>query len=308
LTFQATNLEPFKNMNFASLKPTPVGASIAKIEQVNQFAKDYFKHHQQKVVEYLVRRGLTLENINCFELGWVGNHFQTVARAAGFTSLELLESGFLTKSLNGQSRDRFFQRLMFPIHNLLGEVCGFAGRTLTEAVPKYLNSPETSLFHKSEHLYGIYTAQQAIESSGEVILVEGYLDAILMQQYGFNNTVAIMGSYLSTAQSQLLNTLGVTRAILFFDSDSAGLEATQKSLTKQYPFEVFTTTLQRFNDCAEALSNGDTNAISEALQQKVTAFESRVSSAKTSKALFHIMLEEVEKSKDLQLEVLKYLN
>src|SRR5699024_5496269 len=126
----------------------------------------------------------------------------------------------------GSRYDRFRGRIMFPIRDRLGRIAGFAGRILGSGEPKYLNTPETAIFHKGALLYGLDVAAQALRDSGEAVIVEGYMDVIALHQAGFTNAMATLGTALTQEHADLLSRLEVDRLYLAFDADEAGQRAT----------------------------------------------------------------------------------
>ncbi len=183
---------------------------------------------------YVARRRLNAETVERFRLGyslpsWDGirNHLT----GQGYTVEELIAAGLLVfKEETGSTYDRFRNRLMIPIRDLKGRVIGFGARTLDpEGVPKYLNSPQTTLFDKSRILFGLDMARQAIRRLDYVVIVEGYMDVMQAQQAGFANVVAQMGTALTEAQLQQLQRY-THRLILALDPDTAGLQATLRGI------------------------------------------------------------------------------
>ncbi len=160
---------------------------------VNAFALAYFRENLSGPgLEYFRRRGLTDETIEKFELGYAPDGWDGLlkrARTRGLTERQLLEAGLLSENVeSGRVYDRFRGRVMFPIRDHLGRLCGFGGRVLGDEKPKYLNTPETEAFRKGELLYGLNFAREGVREGGsrsELIVVEGYMDVIAMHQAGF---------------------------------------------------------------------------------------------------------------------------
>ena len=214
---------------------------------VSEFAQKHFKEMLWETelgkaigLSYFKERGFTEETIKKFELGycldqWDG--FTHVALDSGY-KLEFLEKTGLTivkedanNPNNPKKFDRFKGRVMFPIHSLSGRVLGFGGRILTndKKAAKYLNSPESEIYHKSKVLYGIYHAKQAIAKEDNCYLVEGYTDVIQFQQRGINNVVSSSGTALTPEQIRLINRLTKNITVLF-DGDAAGLRASLRGI------------------------------------------------------------------------------
>ena len=181
---------------------------------------------------YLTTRGLSPEHCRAFRLGYSPSAWRTLsdaARAKGFSERELLDAGLVVPGSKGASYDRFRGRLMFPLTDERGRVLGFGARTLGDDKPKYLNSPETPLYHKSEALFGLDKAKAAAVKDDRIFVVEGYTDVLALVQSGVENVVASMGTAFTEAQLRRIARL--TRNLyLCFDADAAGLGAMQRAL------------------------------------------------------------------------------
>lgn len=212
---------------------------------VSEYAQKYFEKtlwHSEpgKAIglSYFKERGFTDNTIKKFGLGYNPDQWEAFTKEAlgeGY-KLEYLEKTGLTivKEQQGQERktfDRFKGRVMFPIHSMSGRVLGFGGRILTndKKAAKYLNSPESDIYHKSKVLYGIYFAKQAIAKEDNCFLVEGYTDVIQMNQAGIENVVASSGTALTPEQIRLINRLTNNITVLF-DGDAAGLRASLRGV------------------------------------------------------------------------------
>lgn len=208
---------------------------------VSEFAQRYFhdvllNSEEGKAIglTYFRERGFTLETIKKFGLGYSPEAYDAFSKEAlgkGY-KLEFLESTGLT--INREDRgvaDRFRARVMFPIHSMSGRVLGFGGRTLSsdKKIAKYLNSPESEIYHKSKVLYGIFQARQAIAKQDNCYLVEGYTDVIQFHQSGIENVVASSGTALTPDQIRLVNRLTKNITVLF-DGDAAGLRASLRGI------------------------------------------------------------------------------
>ncbi|MFK8281402.1 DNA primase [Capnocytophaga cynodegmi] len=202
---------------------------------VSEFAQKYFEETLLNTEEgkaigltYFKERGFTLETIKKFHLGYSPNEwtaFTDTALNKGY-QLEFLEKTGLTIVKEDKKFDRFKGRVMFPIHSMSGRVLGFGGRILTQdkKAAKYLNSPESEIYHKSKILYGIFHAKQAIAKADNCYLVEGYTDVIQLHQKGIENVVASSGTALTPEQIRLINRL-TTNITMLYDGDAAGLRA-----------------------------------------------------------------------------------
>ena len=207
---------------------------------VSEFAKNYFQDALINTEEgkaigytYFKERGFTNETIKKFSLGYspeAWDAFTKEALGKGY-KLEFLESTGLTIPRDDRPFDRFKGRVMFPIQSMSGRVLGFGGRILTndKKAAKYLNSPESDIYHKSKVLYGIYQAKQAIAKQNNCFLVEGYTDVIQFNQTGIENVVSSSGTALTPDQIRLINRLTKNVTVLF-DGDVAGLRASIRGI------------------------------------------------------------------------------
>lgn len=181
--------------------------------------------------DYLGDRQLSEEVVTSFALGyspddWHG--FEKFARAKGFAPAEAAQAGLLVKNDKGNIYDRFRGRLMFPIKNLSGQVIAFGARTLTGDDPKYLNSSESPIYVKGDHLYGLFQARRAIAHLKEALLTEGYTDVLSLHQFGFNNACGVLGTALTESQVRRLAGF-CSQVALVFDGDGAGRKAALRS-------------------------------------------------------------------------------
>lgn len=202
---------------------------------VNDFANDYFQKtlhqtDQGKAIglSYFKERGFTEGTIKKFQLGYSLDEWESFTKAAlsGGYNIDFLEKTGLTIVKETKQFDRFKGRVMFPIHSMSGRVLGFGGRILIndKKAAKYLNSPESDIYHKSKILYGLYFAKQSIAKEDNCYLVEGYTDVIQFVQRGINNVVSSSGTALTPDQIRLINRL-TNNVTLLFDGDAAGLRA-----------------------------------------------------------------------------------
>ncbi len=212
---------------------------------VSEYASKYFEKTLWETepgkaigLTYFKERGFTNDTIKAFSLGYSPNEWEAFTKKAqddGY-QLEFLEKTGLTivkEQLGGENKkfDRFKGRVMFPIHSMSGRVLGFGGRILSndKKAAKYLNSPESDIYHKSKVLYGIYFAKQSIAKEDSCYLVEGYTDVIQMYQRGIKNVVASSGTALTPEQIRLINRLTKNITVLF-DGDAAGLRASLRGI------------------------------------------------------------------------------
>jgi len=204
-----------------------------RLYQINEAAAQYFHDlllsspAGKKARDYVASRGLSLETITNFQLGFSPNKWEALKQhllEIGYAESVLLEAGLIVETEEGKKHDRFRNRLMFPIHDIRGHVIGFGARALDDSMPKYLNSPQTPTFDKSRSLYGINLAAQAIRQQELAVIVEGYTDVITAHQNGFDNVVASMGTAITEKQIITLKRL-TKNMVLSLDADAAGEEA-----------------------------------------------------------------------------------
>lgn len=208
---------------------------------INQYALQYFidtlhgsDEGKSIGLSYFRHRGLRDETIRKFCLGYSlerRDSFAKTAVAAGYNPELIAKTGVCYSTDDGRLQDRFWGRVIFPVHTISGKVVAFGGRILQNnaKAAKYVNSPESEIYHKSDHLYGLYFAKQAIMQKDRCILVEGYLDVISMYQAGIQNVVASSGTSLTTGQIRLIHRF--TRNItLLYDGDKAGIKASIRGI------------------------------------------------------------------------------
>lgn len=208
------------------------------LRQLNQWAVEFFESSLEtgegkRARDYLVERGIS-EEFRChFRLGYAPDSWDAMSGyllKQGATKLQIERSGLVVLKDTGRGfYDRFRGRLMFPITDAQGRFVAFGGRILGEGEPKYLNSPETVLYTKGQHLFGLSYAREAIRRQGYAILVEGYMDFLIPFQYGVRNLVASLGTALTEHQVRLLGRYA-RKIVVNFDPDSAGVAATKRSL------------------------------------------------------------------------------
>ncbi|MBK9316145.1 MAG: DNA primase [Acidobacteria bacterium] len=211
----------------------------AEILQINQWATEFFEENLMQTPEgraahgYLEKRGISDETRKTFRLGYAPNSWDACSeylKSRGASRSQIEQSGLVTiKENRAGFYDRFRGRLMFPICDTQGRVVAFGGRTLGDGEPKYLNSPETIVYTKGEHLFGLNNSRDAIRRRGYAVLVEGYLDFLIPWQAGVTNLVASLGTALTDNQVRLLGRYA-RRIVVNFDPDSAGVAATKRSL------------------------------------------------------------------------------
>jgi len=205
-----------------------------RLFQINEAATEYYHHllSSTKAGEaarsYLARRNVMPGNIKEFRLGFSPDTWETIKNyllGKGYAEKELVETGLIIEKEEGGSYDRFRNRLMFPICDIQGRVTGFGARALDDSLPKYINSPQTSIFDKSSSLYGVDKAKSAIRKENLAIIVEGYMDVLTAHQHGWQNVVGSMGTSLTEKQVGGIKRL-TNNITLALDADLAGEEAT----------------------------------------------------------------------------------
>ena len=202
------------------------------LEEVSQFYQKALTQHQE-ARQYLANRGIDETAIKRFHIGFAPPGWQTLCHAFPKQHKALLETGMLIQNDKGRLYDRYRQRIMFPIHDRKGRIVGFGGRVINpEDNPKYLNSPETPIFHKSRELYGLYQALQT--NHDRLLVVEGYMDVVALSQHQIENAVATLGT--ATNESHLNVLLRHHKTLYFcFDGDKAGKTAAWRALTNALP-------------------------------------------------------------------------
>ena len=199
-------------------------------EAARFYRQELFAPGGQAARDYLVRRGVSSQTVSRFGLGYSPDAWSALLDTMtkkGYTNEELLDAGLALKSQKGSCYDRFRNRLMFPIIDVRGNVIGFGGRVMDDSKPKYLNSPETSIFNKRKNLFALNVAKKT--KAGMLILTEGYMDAIALHQYGFDCAVASLGTALTEEHAQLLAKY-TKQVVLTYDGDEAGQNATRRAI------------------------------------------------------------------------------
>ena len=210
---------------------------------VSEFAGKFFQDSLQTpdgqviAYQYFRSRGLTDDTIRKYGLGWAPvsrTALSESARAAGYKEEFLIDAGLSIKYDDGRLGDRFYDRVIFPIHSHIGRVIAFGGRTLAKPVPgkpyaKYKNSPESEIYVKSKSLYGIYFAKSEISKRDKCILVEGYLDVLQMHQLGVLNVVASSGTSLTVDQIRMIRKF-TNNVTIIYDGDGAGIKAALRGI------------------------------------------------------------------------------
>ena len=209
------------------------------MEKVSAYYQQQLRSHPQahRAVDYLKSRGLSGEIAKQFDLGFAPPGWDTLhSGLGGGDELQglLIKAGMLVKNENGRVYDRFRDRVVFPIRDRRGRVIAFGGRVLGDDKPKYLNSPETGIFHKGRELYGLYQARKSTRKLERILVVEGYMDVIALAQHGISYAIATLGT--ATSQTHLERGYRLCPEVVFcFDGDEAGRKAAFRALEAALP-------------------------------------------------------------------------
>ncbi|QSG17062.1 DNA primase [Salmonella enterica subsp. enterica serovar Typhimurium] len=231
--------------------PYEAGTGLSQIERhqrqnlyqlmngLNDFYQQSLTHPAAKPArDYLQKRGLSAEIIQRFAIGFAPPWWDNALKRFGNNSDNkalLLDAGMLVNNEQGSTYDRFRNRVMFPIRDKRGRVIGFGGRVLGNDTPKYLNSPETDIFHKGRQLYGLYEAQQYSAEPQRLLVVEGYMDVVALAQYDINYAVASLGTS-TTADHMHMLFRATNNVICCYDGDRAGRDAARRALETAMPY------------------------------------------------------------------------
>ncbi|MCM1094595.1 MAG: DNA primase [Lachnospiraceae bacterium] len=206
---------------------------------VNEYAMQHFERNIHDTPDgrniglaYFLERGINEASIKKFHLGYAlekSNDFYETALRKGFKDKYLLDTGLCIKTDSGRVYDRFKGRVIYPVFAVSGKVVAFGGRTLKKDVAKYVNSPESLIYHKSSQLYGMYQAKSAIVRQDKCILVEGYMDVISMHQSGIENVVASSGTSLTEGQIRMIHRF-TENVTVIYDGDAAGIKASLRGI------------------------------------------------------------------------------
>lgn len=224
--------------------------------------------------EYLGKRDLGSGPSNAWKLGFAPGHGQLsrYLQQQGFTRAEMIKANLAYTNKSGRLVDRFFNRVMFPVHDLQGRTVAFGGRVIGQGEPKYLNTSETPIFHKSSNMFGIDHAKNSIVNSKMAIVVEGYTDVIAMHQAGITNAVATLGTALTAQHVKMLGRFATT-IVYLFDGDAAGQKAAMRASefidwssaleSRHEPIELKVTVLPDNMDPAEFIAAKGADAMRE---------------------------------------------
>ena len=229
--------------------------------------------------KYLESRHVTMEQAQIHALGFAprGTAFLDAMKGLGLREEVLLDAGLIVKRDDGSKTPRFRGRLLFPIHDLRARVVAFSGRILGEGEPKYLNSPETPIFHKGQLLYNLHVARHATRKAERAILVEGQFDVLRLSLAGFEEVVAPLGTGLTEDQAALLQR-HAPHVVLLYDSDDAGLRATFRAgdVLLRHKLRVSVATLPEGEDPDTLVQNKGAAALEQALKDSVDVLERKI--------------------------------
>ncbi len=252
-----------------------------QILQVNHFAAQFFREMLKRYPlpqRILQQRGVLPQTQERFGIGYAPPEWSTLTnllRAKKVPLTVAAEAGLVVMGDNGDYYDRFRDRLMFPIWDRQGRVVAFGGRAIGDAQPKYLNSPETPVFRKSRTIYALHLAKERMMTERTALLLEGYMDVVAAHQAGFTNAIASMGTALTEEQIAILSRL-VSRVIVVYDSDSAGVEAAKRAaeILNQHEIEALIARLPDGEDPDSLLRRLGPPALEECLNkaEPLTAF------------------------------------
>jgi DNA primase len=256
--------------------------SIEKLYNINVEAARYFFYCLQKNSigkNYFLNRGISETTIRRFGLGYSINSWDGIIKHLknkGFSELDMVTVGLIIKSQKESYYDRFRNRVIFPVFDYKGRVIGFGGRVLDDSKPKYLNSPETPIFKKGINLYGLNFAIKN-NNSKTLIIVEGYMDCISLNQYGITNVVASLGTALTTNQAKLIKRYA-DRVIISYDADVAGQMATMRGLDilKKAGLDVRVLTVPQGKDPDEFIRNNGKDVFLKLIDNALSLIDYRV--------------------------------
>lgn len=276
-------LEPFKRTDRKRIDSEPAG-DPKYVAKINIWALKLWQenlkdeHKGAPARQYLQQRKITDESAVQWGLGFAADGWDDLVEKAGsnkkISEKLLAEAGLAVARDNGGCYDKFRNRLIFPIYDVTGRVIGFGGRTLGDEDAKYMNSPATVLFEKSNSLYGLNRARHEIVSSGTAVVVEGYTDVIMAHQFGCNNVIATLGTSFTDGHARILRRYA-KRIVLVFDNDIAGVEAANRALevclTRKIDIKL--AFVAEGNDPCDFLLSSGTEAFKKVIAEAVDVME-----------------------------------
>lgn len=270
-------------------KVTARQQQINKLSELNRFAVKYYHEllrtgqHSQQAREYLKNRGVVSQTVNLFQLGYAKQQRRDLYKAATHEgwNVQQLEDAGLIKNEDKGPQDRFWNRILFPINNTQGVPVGFGARALSnEHQPKYLNSPGTALYNKSNILFNLDKAKQSISRKQSALLVEGYMDVLMLNQHGIENVIASSGTSLSENHATLLKRY-TSEAVIVFDGDASGLQAAQRGLERLIAegIRVRIALMPSGDDPDSFVKENGTDAFNELVDKAINLIEFQIQSA-----------------------------
>lgn len=262
---------------------------INDLSELNKFAVKYYHEllrtgqHSQQAREYLKNRGVLSQTNQLFQLGYAKSQRRDLVKAAthqGWTVQQMVDAGLIKNEEQGP-QDRFWNRILFPICNARGVPVGFGGRALSdEHQPKYLNSPTTVLYDKSRILFNLDKARQSISRKQATILVEGYMDVLMLYQHGIENVIAASGTSLSEEHARLLKRY-TSEVVIVFDGDASGLQAAQRGLHRLIgeDIRVRIALMPKGDDPDSFVKQNGADAFSELIDKASNLIEFQIQSA-----------------------------
>ncbi|MEK9147486.1 MAG: DNA primase, partial [Patescibacteria group bacterium] len=254
----------------------------SKILAINELAKKYFEkalfqtQSGKKALEYLKDRGINEKSVKNFNLGYAPNNWKGLTKfltKTGFSKEDIIDAGLTVKSSNAEY-DRFRARIIFPIFSVAGKVIGFTGRTLINEDAKYINSPQTVIYDKSNVIFGLHQAKGDIIKEDSVVIVEGNIDVVMSNQSGVLNVVAVSGTSLTEGHLKILRRY--TKNLIFcFDSDNAGILASKRAIGLAYRlgFNIKALALKVYKDPADLIKGKGEKAWQNLISKSENAFE-----------------------------------
>lgn len=278
-------------ITLSTVRRTPEDELKEQVVEVLSLSARYFNYllteHEigEAARSYVKERQISQSSIKQFQLGYAPSAWDGLltylVQKKNYSKKVLQAAGLVVQTKSGRQYDRFRDRLIFPLKNAQGVVVGFSGRLLSKEAKeaKYINSPETVVYHKSKMLFGYHEAKQAIRQKGEVIVVEGEVDVITSMQAHVNNIVAIKGSALTQDHAKLIDRLA-QRVLLALDTDNAGVEATKKALAilRNFELELRVIQLPGGKDPDELIRH-DPRAWRQAVKSAVTGYDFLIETA-----------------------------
>lgn len=258
-----------------------------KLENINRTAARFYFNQlrrNKEASDYFLKRGISAQTMTRFGLGYAPDSWDSLYRhlqSKGYSEEDIKNSGLMSGIERGKCYDRFRNRIIFPVFDYRGRITGFGARVLDDTKPKYLNSPETPLFHKGTNLYGLnFSVKNMNKEDDTLLIVEGYMDCIALHQAGIYQAVAALGTALTPIQAKLMKRFA-TKVITSFDADSAGQEATLRSLEilGHEGFEVRVLKIPEGKDPDDYIHEHGRDAFIELMDQALSLTEFQIEKA-----------------------------